>query len=256
MNRSALPGEIAVGIHVRAGKFLDAVGLICGPLPTKLGAPVTKVIPGTKAPLSPAATKANPLVKGPTDDMFTITRPAWNDRVQQGKLIVAAKPPKVGMTPVTELEFKWVDAPKTQPPYINTFAVDTPTLLNGYPVDQPVTRGHAGRLGSARTRQRQGGALWVEFPRAVQPIPDAADAIAEERLLQCNRLLRCPRPRSRNPRRFHRRPRCRCPPSPSAAEGGSSTSQMRRSSSMVMPRGVEDEEGTATGGQAPAEQKP
>ena len=87
VKRSALAGEFAVGIHVRAGKFLDAVGLICGPLPTKLGAPVTKVIPGTKAPPSPAATKANPLVKGPTDDMFTIVTPGKGDRVQQGKLI-------------------------------------------------------------------------------------------------------------------------------------------------------------------------
>lgn len=138
-------GEIAVGIHGRAGKFLDAVGLICGPLPTKLSAPPTKVNPLATAPAT-AATKANPLVKAPvpSDDMFTITKPTWNDRVQQGNLIVAAKQPKVGMTPVTQLEFKWLDAPKTQP-YVNAFSVDTAKLLQGYPIDQQVTRGHAGR---------------------------------------------------------------------------------------------------------------
>ena len=74
-----------------------------------------------------------------------LPQPGMDDRVQQGKLIVAAKPPKVGMTPVTELQFKWVDAPKTQPPFVNTFAVDTPKLLKGYSVDEKVTRGHTGR---------------------------------------------------------------------------------------------------------------
>ena len=54
------------------------------------------------------------------------------------------------MTPVTELQFKWVDAPKTQPPFINTFAVDTPTLLKGHTVDEKVTRGHTGRWKCAR----------------------------------------------------------------------------------------------------------
>ena len=75
--------------------------------------------------------------------MFTITRPAWNDRVQQGNLIVAAAA-KVGMTPVTQLEFRWLDAPKTQP-FVNPVTVDTAKSLKGYPIDQQVTRGHAGR---------------------------------------------------------------------------------------------------------------
>ena len=152
------PGELAVGIHGRAGKFLDAIGLICGPLPSKMAPPATNVNPLAMKPTAPAtkvnplatapataATRANPLVKGPTDDMFTIVTPGKGDRVQQGRLVVMALQPKVGMTPVTELQFKWVDAPKSQPPYINTFAVDTQKLLKGYPIDQQVTRGHAGR---------------------------------------------------------------------------------------------------------------
>jgi hypothetical protein len=139
-----------VGIHGRAGRFVDAVGLICGPLPIKFGAPATKVIPGANAPSSAPGTSVNSVVKAPapSDDMFTIIRPTPGDRVQQGQLIVAATPPKVGVTPVTELELKWLDAPPNQQnsyPYTTTFAVDTTTLLQGYPVAQIVTGGYAGR---------------------------------------------------------------------------------------------------------------
>lgn len=123
-------GEVAVGIHGRAGLFVDELGLICGPPPN---------------PSAPA-TKANPLGKAPvtTDDMFTIVTPGKGDRVLQGNLVVMALPPKVGMTPVTELEFRWLDAPPNQP-YVNPVAVETPKLLKGYPVDQAVTRAHSGR---------------------------------------------------------------------------------------------------------------
>jgi len=95
---------------------------------------------------SPAKTRVLPGVLAPvtTPDMFTIIKPGENDRVVQGQMIVAAKQPKVGMTPVTELEFRWLDAPNNQP-YVNTFAVDTPKLLQGYPVDPRVTRGNVGR---------------------------------------------------------------------------------------------------------------
>jgi hypothetical protein len=95
---------------------------------------------------SPAKTRVLPGVLAPvtTNDMFTITKPGENDRVVQGQMIVAAMQPKVGMTPVTELEFRWLDAPNNQP-YVNTFVVDTPKLLQGYPVDPRVTRGNVGR---------------------------------------------------------------------------------------------------------------
>ncbi|MGH7256747.1 MAG: hypothetical protein ACREIM_00085, partial [Nitrospiraceae bacterium] len=70
-------GEAAVGIHGRAGKFLDALGLICGPLPARLGTPAAKANPLVKAPATHATT-VNPLVAAPVpaDDMFTIIRPA------------------------------------------------------------------------------------------------------------------------------------------------------------------------------------
>lgn len=128
-------GELAVGIHGRAGLFLDAIGLICAPRPI---------------PLAPPATNANPLVKAPppTDDMFIITRPTPGDRVPQDRLIVTATPPKVGMTPVTELEFRWLDAPPNQRdsyPYVTVLAVDTPKLLQCYPVAPIVMGGYTGR---------------------------------------------------------------------------------------------------------------
>ena len=137
-------GEMAVGIHGRAGFFVDALGLICGPLPQGPGEPATKVNPLAVAPGS-AATTVNPLAVAPvSDDMFTILKPADGDRVVQGQLALLVKPPKVGVPSVTVLEFRWLDAPPTQP-YIYTFAVETPKLLQGYPVDQRVTAGNAGR---------------------------------------------------------------------------------------------------------------
>lgn len=86
-------GEVAVGIRVRAGEFLDAIGLICGPLPVKLGAPSTTVIPDAK--------------------MFIITKPAFGDRVPQDQLVIPATLPKVGATNVTELELTKRTVPGT-----------------------------------------------------------------------------------------------------------------------------------------------
>lgn len=79
---------------------------------------------------SPATTSANPFVKAPvpTPDMFTIVRPVWNDRVQQGQVVVKVTPPKVGMTPVTQLEFKWLDAPPNQPYAINHTRIMSPSI--------------------------------------------------------------------------------------------------------------------------------
>jgi hypothetical protein len=141
-------------------QYIYGIGLICGPPPSR-GAIATQVNPLAMKPEGPAtqvnplatapefkgaASRANPYVAAPVPsaDMFTITRPAWNDRVQQGRLIITATAPKIGVTPVTDLQFKWLDAPPNQP-YVNTFAVDTPKLLQGYPVDPSVTRGHEGR---------------------------------------------------------------------------------------------------------------
>jgi hypothetical protein len=187
--------------------------------------------------------------------MFTITRPAWNDRVQQGNLIVAAKQPKIGMTPVTELEFKWLDAPKNQP-YENKFPVDTPKLLQGYPINQQVTRGHTGRW---EVRARASGMAvpgpWsfpVQFnlflTQPTQSRKKASPVQQTAPLPSTSVTQPSPVPQT-SP----------LPPSSATqapAQGGSAPTQMRRSSSMIIPRGVEGEEGTATGDQAPAEQKP
>lgn len=93
---------------------------------------------------SVAGTRLNREGRAPTADMFIIINPPWNTSVQQGQLFLKAQLPKVGATPVTELEFRWLDAPQNQP-YVNTFVVDTPMLLQGYQVAPAVTRGHEGR---------------------------------------------------------------------------------------------------------------
>lgn len=92
-----------------------------------------------------AGTKRIPGVLGPTDDMFTITNPVRNALVQQGQLFLKADAPKTGATQMTELEFRWIDAPANQSNVPNVFAVETSKLLQGYQVDQAVTRGNAGR---------------------------------------------------------------------------------------------------------------
>ncbi len=91
-----------------------------------------------------AGAKRIPGVMAPTNDMFVITNPMWNVIVQQGQLFLKADPPRVGSTSVTQLEFRWLDAPPNQP-YVNTFAIDTAMLLQGYQVPHSVTRGHEGR---------------------------------------------------------------------------------------------------------------
>jgi hypothetical protein len=151
MVKQACPtDEAAVGIHGRAGLFVDAIGLICGALPPPRGTPVTNANPLTKAPPVIPGTRVNPAANAPvpSDDMFTIIRPAAGERVQQGQLIITATPPKVGMTEVTELELRYLDAPANQQfsyPYLTVFSVNTPKLLQGYPVDQLVTNAHPGR---------------------------------------------------------------------------------------------------------------
>ncbi len=209
------------------------------PLAMKPAAPATKVNPLATAPAT-AATKANPLVKGPTDDMFTIVTPGKGDRVQQGRLVVMALQPKVGMTPVTELEFKWLDAPKTQPPYINTFAVDTQKLLKGYSIDQQVTRGHAGRWEvRARISGKAPPGPW-SFPVRfhlflTQPTQSRkkASPVQQTAPLPSTAVT----PPSPVPQTSP------LPPSSvtQAPAASGTTTQMGRSSSMVMPRGVEEQ---------------
>ena len=141
-------GEAAVGIRVRAGQFVDAIGLICGPLPARVGAPATK-LPAPLVQAPPLAKPLSPQTKNMMipDDMFVITKPATGDRVQQGQLMITATPPKGGATNVTERELRYLDAPPNQAnayPYTTVFSVDTATLLQGYAV-APIVTGYNGR---------------------------------------------------------------------------------------------------------------
>ncbi|MCP5265174.1 MAG: hypothetical protein H6934_03650 [Burkholderiaceae bacterium] len=45
------PGQAAIGIHGRAGKFVDAIGLICGPRPVKTQAPAATAPKSKPRPL-------------------------------------------------------------------------------------------------------------------------------------------------------------------------------------------------------------
>lgn len=236
-NQACPAGEIAVGIHGHGGPFVYFIGLICGPPPSlgplatkvnplamKLETPATKVNPLATAP-ERAATNVNPLVKAPvpTDDMFTIIRPVWNDQVQQGHLVLAAQPPKAGMTQVTQLEFTWLDAPPNQP-YVNNFAVDTNSLLQGYPVPQQITRGNSGRW---KVRARASG----------KAIPGPWSFPVEFQLF----LTQPTQSQQPAPPLVQQAPM----PSSSVTQQPSSgaTTQMKRSGSMIMPRGIEKEAG-------------
>lgn len=210
-----------------------------------------------------AATKTNPFVAAPvpTPDMFTITNPVWNASVQQGKLVVKATPPKIGVTPVTELAFQLLDVPPNQPNLAkpNVFPVDTPQLLQGYQVPPPVTRGHEGRWEvRARTSGKAVPGPWsfpVQFrlflsqptqsqkqaPPIQQSSPLPSSSITQPSPIQQT----APLP----------------PPSVMQAPAPSSApTQMNRSSSMFRSRGVEEKGGTdgnqTVGQPAEMEKKP
>jgi len=76
--------------------------------------------------------------------MPRILLPARNATVVQGQMVLKIQAPATGTMRLTDMEFTWLDAPKAQP-YVNTFSAETPNLLQGYPVDQRVTRGQWGR---------------------------------------------------------------------------------------------------------------
>jgi hypothetical protein len=189
-----------------------------------------------------AGTQRIPGVMGQTDDMFTITNPLRNAIVQQGQLFVKADLPKIGATQMTELEFRWLDAPKNQP-YVNIFAVDTPKLLQGYPVAQAVTRGNVGRW---EVRARASGkavpgpwSLPVQFKLFLtQPTQSQQQSSPVQQTSPLpSSIVVQPSPVPQTA------------PAPSSSvmqaptSSSSATTQMRRSSSMVMPRGVEKEAG-------------
>ncbi len=231
-NQACPPGEIAVGIRARTdiyNDFIYGIGLICGP-PPSLGAIDTQVNPLAVKP--EIATKVNPLAVAPvSDDMFVIMKPAANDPVTPGQLVLLVKPPKRGVPPVTVLEFRWLDAPPGQAGSYS-IAVETQQLLQNYLVPPQSTPTAVGRWEvRARTAAQPTPGPWslpVKFNvvSAVQqtaPLPSSS-VIAPASPVQ------------------------QIAPPPSSAPA-----QMNRSSSMFTTRGVE---GKQAGGEAVTPKEP
>ena len=213
-------GEAAVGFRVRAGQFVDGIGLICGPLPGKVGAPLMKVDPRIAMPPVPAP------------DMFVVVKPGSGDKTAHGQLVVMATAPKVGMTTVTELELRYLDAPASQQhayPYTTIVSVDTGKLLNGYAVSEQVTGGYLGRWQvRVRSSMKAVPGAWslpVQFQmvKAQPPLPMV------QMPMQNAPIMQAPAPNSSV--------------MPAPPTGGSAPAQMRRSPSMIMPRGMEEQGG-------------
>ena len=206
-------GEVAIGMRIRSGLFIDGLGLICGPTPIKLA---TNVNPLAVKP--EIATKVNPLAVAPvSDDMFVIMKPAANDPVTPGQLVLLVKPPKRGVPPVTVLEFRWLDAPPGQAGSYS-IAVETQKLLQNYLVPPQSTPTAVGQwVVRARSAAQPTPGPWslpVKFNvvSAVQqsaPLPSSAVSIPSSPVQQIA-------------------------PPPSSAPA-----QMNRSSSMFTTRGVE-----------------
>ncbi|MDF0644434.1 MAG: hypothetical protein P0111_10410 [Nitrospira sp.] len=249
--QSCPAGEVAVGIRTRAGQFVDAIGLICGPRPPSFGAAATKPLgPLVQAPSS--AVTMNPQAKNTkiAADMFVITKPASGDKIAQGQLVITATPPKVGATNVTELELRFLDAPSAQRdsyPYYTVFSVGTENLVQGYPVAQIVTGAYSGRWQvRARSSMKTPPGPWsypVQFqlmkasqqqssPIQTSPLPSSSvmqpSAVPQATPLPPPSVMQAP------------------PPSSSAS------TQMRRSP--FMSRGVEGQE--ADEPPRPTERKP
>lgn len=153
-------GELAVGFEGRAGLFVDALALICGPSPTKLkyesspsqlGNVTTLQRPGK--PQGTVGT-ADPGIQGKLIQNYpTILLPPSGQIVLQSELYLQIREPPIGATPVTEMELTWLDAPPNQP-YINTFVDDTKNLRNRYKPPIGVT---GGRFGRWQVRARMSG---------------------------------------------------------------------------------------------------
>lgn len=241
-NQACPAGELAVGIHGHGGPFVYFIGLICGP-PPSLGPlatqvnplvvpperPATKVNPLATAP-ERAATGVNPLGKVPVPaaDMFLITRPGNGDRIEQGQLVLAAQLPKIGATSVTVLEFTWLDAPNTQPYSPTVFAVETSKLLQGYRVDhQELLKGPTGR--------------WVVRARnAAQPTPGPWSFPVQFQLFRTQQMQS---QQQAPPPMMQEAPLPSSSVTQAPAPSSSATTQMRRSPSMIRPRGVDEKEG-------------
>lgn len=156
-------GEAATGFRVRAGKFVDAIGLICGPIPARVGASTPRV---------------DPRIMMPRTDLFEIIKPFTGDTIPHGRLVIFAAPPKIGSSDVADIELRYLDAPANQRhsyPFTTVLSVTTVQLLDGYPVPERVTGGYIGRWQvRARSGMKQTPGPWsfpVQFNMIKAPVP-------------------------------------------------------------------------------------
>lgn len=244
-NLSPCPvGEGIVGIHGRFGRFVDALGLICGPLPAS--PPVTKLpSPLVQAP-SPAVTM-NPQAKNMkiAADMFVITKPVPGQLIPHGQLIIVATapdaPPTAGPPRYAELELRCLEAPSNlqfSHPYFQVITVEEAKLRRGYAVDQGVTSACSGAWQvRARFRLNAPTGPWsatVPFGLCFDHCPAMPPSPVQQTAPLPSSVIQAP------------------PPS-------SAPAQMRRSPSMIMPRGVDNQKDEKEGSEtadAPAESIP
>ena len=248
-NQVCPAGEAGVGIRVRAGQFVDAVGLICGPIPAKLGSPATKLPrPLVQAP-SPAV-PMNPQAKNTiiAPDMFVITKPVPGQLIPHGKLIVTATapeaPPTQGPHRYAELELRYLDAPPNQQfsyPYFHVITVDEVTLRGGYPVAHGVTAPNSTAPNSGRWQVRARFSLNTARGPWSAAVPFGL----------CHVL--CP---ATPPSAIQQTAPL---PSSSIMQSAPSSQKSTSSSLMIRPRGTDEtpgNQGKAAGGSPEAEKKP
>jgi hypothetical protein len=242
--QSCPPNEVGVGIRVRAGQSVDAIGLICGPRPLGPSTPAVK-LPGplVQAP-SPAVT-INPHAKNTriAPDMFVITKPIPGQLIPHGKLIVTATapeaPPTVGPPRYAELELRCLDAPtnlQSSYPYFHVITVDEAKLRQGYSVKEGVTGACSVRWQvRARFSLNTATGPWsaaVSFGLCLDHCP----ATPPSAIQQTAPL-----------------------PSSSVMQSAPSSQKSTSSSLMIRPRGTDEKtgnQGKATGGSAEVEKKP
>lgn len=246
-NQACPAGEIAVGIHGRAERFVYFIGLICGPPPSlgaiptqvnplarKLVPPATKVNPLATAP-ERAATGVNPLAKAcvPTADMFRFTRPQEGEPIEQGQLVLAAQPPQVETPPVVVVEFRYLDDPSKS----HTLAIETSKLIAGWLVPQ-------------QSQPTYGGFWEVRARTAAQPTPGPFGCPVRFKLFKTQPVQS---QQQAPPPMVQQAPL----PPPSVmqapAPNSSAPAQMNRSSSMFTTRGVEEKQ---AGGETAKQKEP
>lgn len=239
-------GEAAVGIRVRAGQFVDAIGLICGPRPLGPSTPAMK-LPGPLVQVPSPAVTINPQAKNTriAPDMFVITKPIPGQLIPHGKLIVTATapeaPPTKGPPRYAELELRYLDAPANQQfsyPYFHVITVDEVKLRGGYPVAHGVTAPNSTAPNSGRWQVRARFSLNTAIGPWSAPVPFGL----------CHVL--CP---ATPPSAIQQTAPL---PSSSIMQSAPSSQKSTSSSLMIRPRGADEKtgnQGKAAGGSPEAE---